>query len=47
MSEVIVHVIIKLPCEPNAGEFINELRATHIKINLLVIPKIDVFLTIM
>ena len=42
-SEVIVHVIRKLPCAPNYGGSINQLRATHIKINLLVIPKIDVF----
>ena len=43
MSEVIVHVIRKLTCAPNAGGSINQLRATHIKINLLVILKIDVF----
>ena len=43
MSEVIVHVIRKLPCASNAGGSINKLRATHIKINLLVIVKIDVF----
>ena len=43
MSEVIVHVIRKLPCAPNAGGPINQLRATHIKINLLVILKIDFF----
>ena len=41
MSEVIVHVIRKLPCAPNAGGSINQLRATNIKINLLVILKID------
>ena len=43
MSEVIVHVIRKLPFAPNAGGPINQLRATHIKINLLVILKIDFF----
>ena len=43
MSEVIVHVIRKLPCAPNAGESINQLRATHIKTNLLVILKIYFF----
>ena len=43
MSEVIVRVIRKIPCAPNAGGSINKLRATHIKINLLVIVKIDVF----
>ena len=43
MSEVIVHVIRKLPCVPNAGGSINQFRATHIKINLLVIVKINVF----
>ena len=42
-SEVIVHVIIKLPCAPNDGGSINKLRVTHIKINLLVILKIDFF----
>ena len=45
-TEVIVHVIRKLTCAPNAGGSINQLRATHIKINLLVILKIE-FLTIM
>ena len=43
MSEVIVHVIRKLPCAPNTGGPINQFRATHIKINLLVIQKIDFF----
>ena len=43
MSEVIVHVIRKLPCAPNSGGSINQLRATHIKINLLVILKIVFF----
>ena len=33
----------KLPCVPNAGGSINQLRATYIKINLLVIMKIDIF----
>ena len=43
MSEVVVHVIRKLTCAPNAGVSINKLRATHIKINLLVILKIEFF----
>ena len=43
MSEVIFHVIRNLPSAPNSGGPINQLRATHIKINLLVIPKIDLF----
>ena len=43
MSEVIVPVISKLPCAQNAGGPINQLRSTHIKINLLVILKIDFF----
>ena len=43
MSEVIVHVIRRLTCAPNAGGSINQLRVTHIKINLLVILKIDFF----
>ena len=43
MSKVIVHVIIKLTCAQNDGGSINQLRATHIKINLLVILKIDFF----
>ena len=43
MSEVIFHVIRKLPCAPNAGGSINQLSATHIKINLLVILKIAFF----
>ena len=30
-SEVIVHVIRKLPCAPNTGGSINQLRVTHIK----------------
>ena len=42
-SEVIVHVIRKPPCEPNAGGSINQLRVARIKTNLLVILKIDVF----
>ena len=42
-SEVIVHVTRKLPCAPNSGGSINQLRATHIKINLLVILKIEFF----
>ena len=41
--EVIVHVIRKLPCAPNAGGSINQLRETYIKINLLVILKFDFF----
>ena len=35
MSEVIVNVTRKLPYAPNAGGSINQLRATHIKTNLL------------
>ena len=43
MSEVIVHEIRKLPCAKNSGGSINQLRAAHLKGNLLVVVKIDVF----
>ena len=42
-SEFIVHIIKNLPCAPNDGGSINHLRVARIKINLLVIVKIDVF----
>ena len=43
MSKVIVNAIRKIPCAPNDGGYINQLMAAHIKFNLLVIVKIDVF----
>ena len=42
-SEVIVHAIRKLPFAPNAGGYINKLRAARLKFNLLLAAKIDGF----